>query len=326
MIHGQSPIQDITDNRIIIGNFQSLANRPPEFFKDVDMLMVDEVHRATNNSIKYVVDSCKYVKYRIGMSGSILRDNSADYYTLIANFGPIVKKITKKQVIEKGYATDIEVEIFKLSWASEKLRKELCDLNDRVEDGEKRFRIEQKLVRQSNIRLQWICELVSRLDGNAIVFFLDIKTQYGERIVKGIKRVSNKKVVYYVDGSITGKHREDIKERMEEGNDKILVASYDTFSTGKSVKNIKYLVCVESRKFETVISQLTGRGMRLHEDKDKCVLIDIADDISINIENYQNRNYMLRHLSERTKYYEKEGFKYRIHEINLVNKKIENYE
>lgn len=320
MVHGASKIEDITPYNIIIGNFQSLSNREEEFFKGVDCLIIDECHRAGNNSIKYIFDSCINTEYRIGLSGSITTDNSADYFTLLAYLGPIVKHVSKREAIDKGYATEIEIKIFKLNYMSIEDRKKLAMLRYKEEDGEKRFRIEQKIVRASKVRFNWLCELIMRLKGNTLVFFLDVKTGYGKKIVERLRENTITKEIYYIDGSTKKSLRELYKERMEEGDNKILVASNDTYSTGKSIKNLYNIVNAESRKDERVVGQGLGRGMRLHISKDKCLWIDIADDFSIHDGNYDNKNYMLRHLTDRIRLYEKEEFKYEIIEINLMNK------
>jgi len=325
VVHGGSRIMDISDARIVIGNFQSLSNRDEEFFKDVDCVFVDEAHRGGNASIKYIFDSCRNVKYRIGLSGSIIDDKSADFFDLLAYFGPIVAKVTKKELMDADYATSIEIKIFKLNYLSEKLRKELAMLKFRSDvDGEQVFRYEQKLVRASTIRLIWICELISKLNGNALIFFLDKKTGYGKRIVDQLRRMTSHKEIYYIDGDVKNDLRQVYKNKMEEGSNKVLVASYDTYSTGKSIKNIRYLFGAESRKSEVIISQVLGRGMRLHDDKEKFVWIDVIDDFSLDIENYENKSHMMRHGTERMKYYEKEGFDYEITDVDLMNKATDN--
>lgn len=324
MVHGGSKIEDISPYNIIIGNFQALSNRSPEFFEEINVVIVDECHRAGNNSIKYIFDSCINAKYRLGMSGTIIVDKSADYYTLLAYMGPIVKHISKRETIDKGWASDMIVEVFKLNYMSIENRKKLATLRYKIEDGEKRLRIEQQLIRESKIRLRWVCELIQKLKGNTLVFFLDVKTGYGKKIATTLREGTSTKEVYYIDGDVDKKLREIYKERMEEGNNKILVASYDTYSTGKSIKNLHNIVCAESRKGEVVIGQALGRGMRKHESKEKCRWIDIADDFSIDIENYDYKNYMMKHMVERLKIYEKEGFQVNIHNINLMNNSMFN--
>lgn len=321
MIHGQSRITDVSEHKIVIGNFQSLSNRDPLFFEDFDCCFVDETHRATSESIKYIFNSCNQLKYRIGMSGSIVVDKSADYYDLLAYVGPIVKQIKKKELMEKGYATNIEIKVFRLNYLSERYRKELCSLKYKKDyDGEKAFRVEQRLVRASVVRLIWLCEMISKLNGNAIIFFVDKKTGYGKRIVEQLRRITTDKEIYYIDGDVKKDMRQVFKKKMEEGSNKFLVASYDTYSTGKSIKNIRYLVGAEDRKSEVIISQVMGRGMRLHNDKDKFVWLDIADDFSIDEENYENRNILLKHMDNRLRYYDKEGFDYQIIDIDLIEK------
>lgn len=322
MVHGGTKIHDVSNHNIVIGNFQTLANRDPEFFKDFDCLIIDEAHRAGNTSTKFISDSCVKATFKLGLSGSYIEDRSAEHYTLLAYIGPIVKHITKREIIDAGYATDIEVKIFKLNYLSEENRKKLYDLKFRIDDGEKRLRIEQSIIRQSKMRLKWVCNLIAGLNANTIVFFLDVKTEYGKNIMRMIKEINPSKEVYYIDGDTNGDLRTTIKNRMEDGNNKILVASYDTFSTGKSIKNLHYIACAEGRKGEVVVSQFIGRGMRLHADKEVCTLLDIVDDFSLDLEDgYRWQNYAIKHMLERIKYYESEKFKFKIEKIEISENK-----
>lgn len=323
MVHGGTDIKDISNERIIIGNFQTLSNRPPEFFKDVDCVFNDECHRGGNDSIKKIIENCKKAKYKIGMSGSIVEDNSADYFDLLSQFGPIVKKVKKKELMQQGDATPIEIKVFKLNYATKELRHELAMMRANINiDPETVYRMERQMVRNSEIRFQWLISLICKLTGNTIVFFSDKKGGYGKKIMEGLKRATQGREIYYVDGDVKTDMRDAIKARMEEGDNKILVASFETYGTGKSIKNIHNLVCAESRKGEVVINQVTGRGMRLHESKDKFMWIDIIDDFNVFDELYDFTCYGIKHWNQRRKYYEQEGFDWDMFEIVLDDKLI----
>ena len=100
---------------------------------------------------------------------------------------------------------------------------------------------------------------------------------------------------------------------MEEGINKVMVASFGTMSTGISVKNIHNIFLIESYKSEVLIKQSLGRGMRLFDGKEKVNIIDFVDDFSFGGKD----NYLLKHSKERIEIYKKEQFEYKIYEIKI---------
>lgn len=319
MVHGGTKVHDIQNNRIIIGNFQTLSNRPPEFFEGIDCVMIDECHRAKAQSIQYVFEQCKDAKYRVGLSGTIKKDDSADYYQLLASLGPIVRSVKKKELMDKGHATPVEIQVFKLNYASDDARKFLATKKiSKTMTGSELMNLERKMVRESKKRLEWVVALAGKLNGNTLIFFHDKKGGYGRKIVERLKRTTNGKEIYYIDGDTKKAMRESIKKKMGEGSNKYLVASYPVYSTGKSIPNLYNFICAESVKGYTVLGQAMGRGMRLIEGKEKFMWFDIVDDFSISDDTYNYTGYMVKHWHERRKHYDDEGFDYRTHDIDLI--------
>ncbi len=319
MVHGGTKVTDIRDHKIIIGNFQTLSNRPVEFFRDIDIVIADEAQRATNDSIKYITESCGDTTHRIGVSGSLQEDDSADMWQLYERFGPVVCTVKKKELMDSGDATPIDIKVFILNWATEEQRKYLSNLRvaGKMTDIEM-LHIEQEMVRNSTGRMRWISGLVEKANGNMLVLFNDVKGGYGKRLVELFKSKNRNREVYYIDGSVDAEMRDIIKKRMEDGKNKILVATYATYGTGKSIKNLHWIVCAESMKGYNIIAQGQGRGMRLHDDKSVYHWIDIVDDISILDEVYNNRNYMMKQFDERLKLYKNDGFDFEIHRITIT--------
>lgn len=324
LLHGGTKTRDAEKYKIAIGNFQYLANKEASFFDMYDGVLCDEVQRAKSVSIKNVVDNCGSLIYRGGYSGSIKPDNYADYFTIVAYFGPTVATITKKQLMDAGYAAQINIEIFILSYADEDLRRELHRAKLRLQ-GDKVLQLEQRFIRESDIRKKWIAQLIDKLDGNVLVFFTDVKTGYGKDIASKIKDITEHKEVYYLDGSIKSKtRRKDLMDRMETGMNKVLVANWGVFGVGKSVKNIRYIVVAENRKDDGVINQGTGRGMRIDRNtgKDKFTWIDIVDDFTTLVQDVNGNddvfmNYMMKWKNDRIRYYKSEGFDYTKTEVDL---------
>ena len=117
----------------------------------------------------------------------------------------------------------------------------------------------------------------------------------------------------YIDGSTDKDLREKHKENLEDGEQKIMIASYGTFSTGINVTNIHTIYLTESFKSEVIIRQSIGRGLRKHADKKKLLIIDFIDDYRSG----RFTNYLYKHSLARQEIYAEQNFPYIVKTIDL---------
>jgi superfamily II DNA or RNA helicase len=195
-------------------------------------------------------------------------------------------------------------------------REKLENLRSRKSeiDGSKLLDLEKKLVIDNRSRFLFVCDFIARSTKNSLVLFQNVKDNYGRRIYDYLREKTTDKTIFYVDGNTSPELREDYINRMEEGEDKILIASFGTFSTGISINNIHNVYFVESYKSEKIIRQSIGRGMRLFEGKERTNIIDFVDDFTIS---KGNKNYLMKHGDERVKIYKEQGFPYKKYKVKF---------
>lgn len=309
---GSKPREDCD---IIIGTYQSLVKRGEDFFKDIDLIFVDEAHQTGSASIKKIISKNMSSKWRFGLSGTLTKRDAADHLTIQQYLGPLILEISSKFLFDNNYATPVKVKIINLNWLDYESKEKLSSLkaNQNNLEGTDLYNIERRLVINSPKRLNYIVDLITRTTKNSLVLFQSVKDEYGKQIWKLIRERSNNKEVFYVEGETNESLREEYKTRMEKGNNKILVATFGTFSTGISINNLHNIFFVESYKSEVLIKQSVGRGMRKMKDKDVVNIIDFVDDFRIG--GYEN--YLYKHSKERIEIYKKEKYNYQIFNINL---------
>ena len=157
-----------------------------------------------------------------------------------------------------------------------------------------------------------ICNIINASTKNSLVLFHH--REYGKDIYNRLREISDNKLVYYVDGNVDTDLREFYKAKMENNHNVILIASYGTFSTGISVKNIHNIFFVESFKSEVIIRQSIGRGLRKHSTKDMLVIIDFVDNF-----NHDNWTcYHMRHSKVRKDIYKDQKFPYEVKKLNFT--------
>lgn len=303
-----------SDHEVIIGTFQSLTKREDSWFDGIDAICIDEAHFVNSKSVRDVITKCKDLKYRYGLSGTVKKaEDTADYYTIQAYLGPYVNDISAKFLIDNKYATEIFVKVVRMDYLEAEIKEKLQGLLQRRYEfeGTKLLDIEKKLVIDNRRRFLYVTNFISKTTKNSLVLFADVKYGYGRKIYDWLRQNTDKKV-YYIDGGTSVPTRTQYFEEMEEGEDKILVASFGICATGISINNLYNIFLVESFKSDKIIRQAIGRGMRLKEGKERTTIIDFCDDFSMKI-----KNYLRKHSDDRITTYKQQGFPYKIFEIKL---------
>lgn len=315
MVSGESKTKKQQNADLIVGTFQSLVKLDDGWFENVTGICVDEAHHTNANSVKKVIGKCVNAKFKFGLSGTLMQDDTADALTIQAFIGPLVNTISPQDLFDKKVATQVNIKIIRLKYSNEELKQKLHFLRQRKSEveGSKQLSLERDLIIKSKERFKFICEMLSKTTKNSLVLFQNIKDNYGKRIYDHLRETCDGKEIYYVDGSTSANLREEYKKNMEDGENRILIASFGTFSTGISINNLHNIFFIESYKSEKIIKQSIGRGMRLHAQKDKVTIIDIVDDLSWK----GDKNYLMKHGDSRLEIYDQEGFPYKIYKVEI---------
>ena len=300
---------------VVIGTFQSLVKKDEDYFEEFDAVFVDEAHHTNSNSIKKIVAKCMHSGWRFGLTGTLTKKGSADHLTIQQYLGPILVEISPDFLFRNNYATPVSIKVVILDWLSSEYKDKLADLkaNSANLEGNELYNLERKLVISNKARLDYIVDFINRTSKNSLVLFQSVKDEYGRNIWNGIREVNSHKEAFYVDGDTKENLREEYKSRMETGENKVLIATYGTFSTGISINNLHNIFLVESYKSEVLIKQSLGRGMRKMAGKEKVNIIDFVDDFS----SPGYKNYLMKHSDERINIYKNENFEYKIFRVTL---------
>jgi len=312
-IGGGSKLRDGCD--LIIGTFQSLVKKDEDFFEEIDAVFVDEAHHTNSMSIKKIVAKCMHSRWRFGLTGTLTKRGSADHLTIQQFLGPVVVEISPDFLFRNQHATPVHIKVVRMDWLDPEIKQKLSDLkaNSQNLEGNELYNLERKLVIESDKRLNYVVDFISKTSKNSLVLFQSVKDEYGKQIWNRLREITNDKEVFYVDGDTDESLREEYKSRMANGENKILVATYGTFSTGISINNLHNIFLVESYKSEVLIKQSLGRGMRKMEGKEKVNVIDFVDDFS----SPRYKNYLIKHSEARIEIYKNEKFKYKIFNVKL---------
>ena len=301
-------------SNLVIGTYQSLVKKDEDYFSQFDAVFVDETHKAKAASIQKIMDKCWHCDFRFGLSGTIPKKGTVNRLSLMSAMGPLVTQVKANQLQQEGFIASCKVIQLHMDYATPAQKESFSFLSKNPQDRQKLFGLEQNFINQCDKRLDFVCQVIKKSTNNSLVLFH--KIAYGEKIYQKLRKITDKKV-YYVDGSVNVDIREEFKSRMEKNDDVIIVASYGTFSTGISIKNIHNIFFTESFKSEVIIRQSIGRGLRKHSSKDVVKIYDFIDDFRYKAEDHDWVNYIYRHGIARRTIYKEEKFPFEVQNIRF---------
>ena len=176
-----------------------------------------------------------------------------------------------------------------------------------------KYKEEIDFIVGNKLRNEFIKNLALSLEGNSLILFQYVE-KHGKILYDLINNIKDKKrKVFFVFGGTDGETRESVRQITEKETDAIIIASYGTFSTGINIRNLHNIIFASPSKSRIRNLQSIGRGLRTNDNKDKCTLYDIADDLQHN----KKVNFTERADLIIEKIYNLEKFDYKMYKINL---------
>jgi superfamily II DNA or RNA helicase len=273
---------------------------PKGWYEQFGCVFGDEAHGCAAKSLISILSSCREARYRFGTTGTLTEEPLSEA-NIIGLFGPKLKTISTKELMDQGYVANLKINCIVLNYPKED-RKAVKNLD---------YPDEIKFLINHQKRNEILVNLVKNLKGNNLIFFR--MKDHGQILFNAIQEQIPDKKLFYIDGGVKGTDREEIRNTMETVDGANLVASLGTTSTGISVKKLNNMIAAHPGKSKIKVMQSIGRMLRLNDEKKitGAVLFDIVDNLSIG----QYKNYTLNHFIVRTKMYDAENFDYKI--INM---------
>lgn len=280
---------------VIICNTGVLCSRfaDEEWVKYVDLLIVDEVHRAKHgNELAKIVSKIKtHRKY--GFTGTLPQDN-LELWSLYGKFGPVLYEKPSVELRDEKFLTNVEVTVLGLTY------------NTRVEQKtDSKYRDELEFIFTNTQRNDLLYKLCAKLSNNTLILVNQIA--HGEALYEVLSKNTDK-AVFFISGSMDVDERDKIKAIMEGTNNVVCIAISAIFSTGVNIKNIHNIIFASGGKSFIRTVQSIGRGLRLHENKTLLNIFDIRDELE----------YSRQHSDKRKDIYKKEFIRYTQKNVKLA--------
>ena len=294
--------------RIIVTTWQSAITMPAAWFKDFGLVIGDEAHLFKAQSLTKIMDNLVNAEYRIGTTGTL---DGTQVHRLILEgcFGPVYQVTTTKKLIEADTLAQLKIQVLVLKY-NDATRKEVTSLKLKYPD-------EIAWITNNEPRNRLITNLAIDQQGNTLVLY-NLVEKHGiplyDRLKKKLLSTDPGRQLFFVSGSVKTDERERIREIIEKETNAIIVASLGTFSVGINIKNLHNIIFASPSKSQIRVLQSIGRGLRKASNNQGTMVYDIADDLSWK----KRRNFTLDHGIERIAIYNKEGFDYTTHLVDIL--------
>lgn len=299
------------DKQVFISTWQTAIRQTDKsFWAGFDVLMVDEAHHCKATSLNKISDALGNVEFRFGFSGSIKANwGDTDYWTIASQFGKIHTTTTTKNLIQQNQIAKANVVLVEIDHRSEIIPK--LD-----------YQSELKYICTSPERNDLILKIVENTKGNTLVLFSLVEL-HGKPLYETMQAKFPDRTILFVYGAVDAEEREKIRQFAEENKDVVIIASYQTFSTGVNIKNLHNVIFAAPTKSFTRVVQSIGRGLRKSDTKTECTIFDLFDLLYGEPTKIRRTNYTYRHFLNRLEIYKREGFPAKMIRQRIL-KKIQN--
>jgi superfamily II DNA or RNA helicase len=166
---------------ITLTTWQSAQYFKSKDFNNIDCIIVDEAHSLGSGEVlTNIVNNAKMSYFRIGMTGTVPKVRT-EKLQLLGTLGPVKKVINAKGLIDRGLATDVDINCIFLKHSTSAIDNfyRNCGQKPKYPD-------EEKYLSSDAIRNTKVAKMLVKISGSGNTIGLFSKTAHGELILKKV--------------------------------------------------------------------------------------------------------------------------------------------
>ena len=236
---------------------------------DFDLIIIDEFHHAAAKSYQNVIHYFEPT-FLLGITATADRADGRDVYAICD--GNVAYKMDFLEAIQRGWLANFhyygiydETDYSQIRWLGLRYDEQellAAQLRDSMAET-----IYKAWLARRKTRTLVFCSSIAQANF-LCQYFVD----------KGVHAIS-------LNSRNTGMNRAEAIQRLERG-ELDAIFTVDLFNEGVDIPAVDTLLFVRPTESLTIFTQQIGRGLRLHDGKDHCVIIDL-------IGNYRNADVKL---------------------------------
>lgn len=254
--------------------------KKPEFKNLIPNIMgfvADECHHSTATSWYDVFNLMTNAIIRLGLTGTVDKQNPVNEMRLYSCTGTIINHITNDYLIENGFSAKPVCIMFQVS------EPEL--------EGEAYSEAYQLGIVESDERLDVIGRICKKeTESGNIVLILVEHIDHGEYIQEELQKL--KKRVFFTNGTLTSDVRQKLLDNLKNHKIDVLIST-SILDEGVDVSGINAVIYARGMKSSRKLLQGIGRGLRKKEDGSKLRFYDFIDDMNTALLNHSLNRYQV---------------------------------
>ena len=251
-----------------------------ELLTSVRVVVIDECHTLASDGLFSIVRYCT-APYRYGLSGTPFKRGDKQDLKLIALTGEVCYKVTNKEMIQDGVSVPTHITFMDIDQPALPVG---IDYPTAYEDGIVHNIHRNRIITDAALKYceqgKQVLIIVKKIDHGHLLS--DLLTASGEFVPHT-----------FIHGSVETDVRSDALEDFKTGITKVLIAS-SILDQGVDIPNINVLIFASGGSSYIRAIQRVGRGLRMHDSKDKLIVVDFSD---------RTNKYLAKHSVERIKTY-----------------------
>ncbi len=232
---------------------------------------------------KLLTQNLKNAPLRWGLTGTVPKEDF-EFQAILASIGPVIGKISAKELQDKGVLSNCHVNIVQL-------------IDTQVHNS---YAEELKYLVTHKERIEHIGKMMGSIKDSGNTLILVDRIKAGELLVEQIPDA------VFIKGDVKLADRKEQYDEVKEATNKVIIATYGVAAVGINIPRIFNLVLIEPGKSFVRVIQSIGRGVRKAEDKDFVQIWDITSTCK----------YAKRHLTQRKKFYKEAQYPFTIEKLD----------
>lgn len=287
------------DAPVLISTWQSLVDKPCEFFKGFGCLIIDEAHGAKADSLISIARMCVNADYRIGATGT-MPDDDLSILNIEGHLGKQVFSLMAGELVARGILSVFKINAIRIL-NGQHLPGTYAEEIDIVETLPARNAVILRIIRKKTLPTE-----------NVVVLFK--KRAHLETIYEACKaEFGDTRKIVVIHGGIKADIREAIRKAMIAEGGYLLLATYQTMSEGINIPRLDHIIFASPYKAKIKVMQSLGRVLRKHAEKAIATLWDLVDEYL----GAKNDSYTWKHYRQRQTYYKANAFSMEEHVVDI---------
>jgi len=274
---GEMKIEPIT-----VATIQTLDKKKKalkQYLQRVNVLILDETHKAAAKTYSKICKMCKSTRYRIGLTGTAFRDDGDDML-IEACVGQVIYRLTNRDLTEMEYLEEPTITFHTI---------------DFMEDLVMTYPEDYEMNVVLNLKRNLYVTAIANENKKKKILILTKRIEHAKILKKSIVR----KNVEIITGKVNKTDRRLIMEKFLKKKDFVLIGTLSIFSEGIDIPDLDVLINASGNAGEVKTIQALGRLLRKDDKKVSCFYHDFVD----------SGPFIRKHSDWRIKAFENLGYK-----------------